>query len=272
MTGYAIVESLCVTPKGDPDRNEDRLVATPDFVAVIDGATSSRPIGGRSGGSVAAETVAEALAALPAQTSARRFADAATDLLAARLGLWPDPMQARPCASVVVWSAHRNEIWRIGDCHFRIDDTEFPGEKLVDFIAYAYRRAVVRGRLRLGAATLEQQRTVAVLDQPFMELVSVQHAFANLDSDDPLAYGVIDGTPVPDRFVETRAAAGASEIVLCSDGFTRPFATLGDGLAELARLKREDPLMARTSGGSRPFPPDQACFDDTSYIRFRPQA
>lgn len=268
---YSAVESLCVTPKGASEKNEDRLVLTENFVAVIDGATSSHPIRGRSGGLVAAEAVAEAIAALPADSSARALVDAATAVLAARLGAWSGAMGARPSASVVVWSAARNEIWRVGDCHFRIDGQAFSGEKRVDRLAYAFRRAVVRGRLALGATTLEGERSVAVLKQPFMDLVEVQHAFANLDSDDPLAYGIIDGSPVPDRFIETRAAAGATEIVLCSDGFPQPYATLDEGLAELARLKIEDPLLIAASWGSRPFPPDADYFDDTTYVRFRPR-
>ena len=269
---HATVESLCATPKGRADRNEDRLVSTENFVAVIDGATNSGPVGGRSGGIVAAEAVAETIAALPAHVSARQFADAATDCLAARLGQWPDKLKARPCASVVVWSAHRQEIWRVGDCHFRVDAAAFAGEKLVDRLSYEFRCAVVKGRLLLGATNVEKQRTVPVLEQPFMPLVEVQHAFANLGYDDPLAYGVIDGTPVPDRFVEIFAVAGASEIVLCSDGWPRPYATLAEGLAELARLKRDDPLLAHAFAGSRPFPPGQDFFDDTTYIRFRPGA
>ena len=159
---HATVESLCATPKGSADRNEDRLVSTENFVAVIDGATNSGPVGGRSGGIVAAEAVAETIAALPAHVSARQFADAATECLAARLGQWPDKMKARPCASVVVWSAHRQEVWRVGDCHFRVDATAFAGEKLVDRLSYASRCAVVKGRLLAGSrdADVEKQRTV----------------------------------------------------------------------------------------------------------------
>jgi hypothetical protein len=190
-------------------------------------------------------------------------------LLAERIGAWPDPRVSRPCASVVVWSRRRAEIWRVGDCHFRLDEVQYPGEKPVDRLAYDFRCAVVRARLALGLTNPEKERAVATLEQPFMPLVAVQHAFANADSDDPLAYGVINGAPIPDRFIELHSTANAREIVLCSDGFPAPYASLGQGLAEIARLRREDPLLVK-SGGSRPFPPGADLFDDTTYVRFAP--
>lgn len=264
---FTVIERFRDTPKA-PDQNEDRLAITENFVAVIDGATSSAPMQGISGGIVAAEAVLDAILALPADATPRQFVDDATARLAARIGAWPDRRLSRPSASAVVWSRRRQEVWRIGDCHFRIDDAEYSGEKLVDRVSYEFRCAVLRGRLALGLTDAEREKTVATLQQPFMPLVDVQHAFANADSDDPLAYGVIDGTPVPDRFIEAHPTAAAREIVLCSDGFLSPCATLAEGLADLARIKRDDPLMTRLVTGSRPFAPGVDCFDDTTYVRF----
>jgi len=264
---FTVIERFCGTAKR-PELNEDRLAITQNFVAVIDGATSSAPMNGVSGGIVAAETVMETIAALPPDATARQFVDDATARLDARIGAWPDQKRGRPCASVVVWSRSRNEIWRIGDCHIRIDDREILGEKLIDRVSYEFRCAVLRGRLALGLTDVERETTVPTLKQPFMPLVEVQHAFANIDGDDPLAYGVIDGTPVPDRFIEIFETFGAGEIVLCSDGFLAPHATLAEALADLARIKREDPIMTRLVTGSRPFFPNADFYDDTTYVRF----
>jgi hypothetical protein len=262
----SVIERFCATPKA-PELNDDRLVVSDDFVAVIDGATSSGPLSGRSGGVIAAEAVADAVLGLAAEATARQFVDEAGALLDRRIGPWPDRLVSRPCASVVVWSRWRNEIWRVGDCHFRLDDREFLGEKYVDRLSYEFRRAVVRSRLALGLTSFDAERLVATLKQPFMPLVEVQHAFANADVDDPLAYGLINGERTPDRFVEIYPVGDAGEIVLCSDGFARPWPTLAEGLDDLARLKREDPLMVNCLTGSRPFPPGADVFDDTTYVR-----
>ncbi|WP_237152474.1 hypothetical protein [Oryzibacter oryziterrae] len=266
---FTVVESLCASGKGSEDKKEDRLVVTDDFVAVVDGATSSGPINGKAGGIVAAECVVEALLALPADATARAFVDAATARLAARMHPWPDETIMRPSAAVVVWNRARQEVWRIGDCHYRIDQRDYAGEKEIDKVSYAFRCAVVKARIALGVSTVEAERRIPTLQQPFMPLVSLQHAFLNKDIADPLAYGAICGTPVPDRFIEVTSTAGAGEFVLCSDGFLSPAATLADGLADLARIRDADPLMVTLTQGSRPFADGADYFDDTTYVRVK---
>ena len=203
----SLMESVCVTAKGEPDRNEDRLVVNDRFVAVIDGATSSKPINGKSGGIVAAQALADVFSQMEATATARDFVNRATTELSRRIGDWPDPQAMRPAAAFVAYSVLRREIWHVGDCHFRIDDREFSGEKEIDRVAYAFRCAVVRARIALGASSVERETSVATLEQPFMPLVEVQHAYCNIDAPDPLAYGAIDGRRVPDRYIEVYATS-----------------------------------------------------------------
>jgi hypothetical protein len=264
---FTVVESICETAKSSPDKNEDRLIIEDDFVAVVDGSTSSSPIRGVAGGIVAAQSVADVVKNLSPRSTAAQFVTAATAELARRVGSWPDPTLSGPSASVVVWSRSRDEIWRVGDCHFRLDGAEYPGEKEIDRIAYAFRCAVVRARLALGLTSIEAERDVPTMKQPFLPLVEIQHAFRNADIDDPLAYGAIDGRPVPGRFIEIHSTTGVARIVLCSDGFNRPFTTLDEGLADLERIRRDDPLMVTSGFGSRPFPAAGKFFDDTTYVR-----
>ena len=74
---FRVVESLCATGKESEAKKEDRLVVTDHFAAVIDGATSSGPIGGRPGCIVAAEAVEAAVKVLPPDATARDFVDRA---------------------------------------------------------------------------------------------------------------------------------------------------------------------------------------------------
>ena len=264
---FSVVESLCATGKDTDARKEDRLVVTDDFAAVIDGATSSGPIGGRPGGIVAAEAVEQTIRDLASDASVRDFVDGATTAIARAIGDWPDETTMRPSAVAAVWSRARGEVWRVGDCHIRIDGREYHGGKEIDRIGYEFRCAVIRARLRLGLTSLDAELRIPTMEQPFRPLVLAQHAFLNLDSDDPLAYGGLAGTFVPDRFVEVFEVADAREIVLASDGFLSPAATLAEGLAEIARVRQNDPLMVELVMGSRPFMPGRDYFDDTTYVR-----
>lgn len=264
---FRVVESLCATGKESEAKKEDRLIVTDDFAAVIDGATSSGPIGGRAGGIVAAEAVEETIKQLAPDATVRDFVDRATATIAEAIGTWPDETVMRPSAVAAVWSRTRGEVWRVGDCHVRVDGQEYPGGKEIDRIGYEFRCAVIRARLKLGMTSLEAERRVPTLEQPFRPLVLAQHAFLNLDSDDPLAYGALAGTFVPDRFIEVFEAANARKIVLASDGFLSPAVTLAEGLAEIARVRENDPLMVELVMGSRPFVPGRDYFDDTTYLR-----
>jgi hypothetical protein len=264
---FCLVESFSETPKGDPSRNEDRLVLSANFVAVIDGASCSGLFGDVPGGIVAADSVVETLRTLSPEADVDAFVKAATERLAKRLGHIA-AQQPRPSAAAVVYSDARREIWRIGDCHFRIDETDYPGGKPIDELAYGFRCAMVRARLQLGLTTVEAETRRGLRDQPFAALLDVQHAFANGDADEPFAYGAIDGRPIPDRFVETYPVGDARQIVLCSDGFLRPHPTLTEGLETLAALRRDDPLLIKRTAGSRPFAPGARFFDDTTYVRF----
>lgn len=264
---FRVLESLCATGKETDAKKEDRLIVTDSFAAVIDGATSSGPIGDRPGGIVAAEAVEQTVGDLPADATVREFVDRATASIAAAIGNWPDETRMRPSAVAAVWSRSRGEVWRVGDCHVRIDGHAYPGGKEIDRIGYEFRCAVIRARLRLGMTSLENERRISTMEQPFRPLVLAQHAFLNLDSEDPLAYGALSGTFVPDRFIEVFPAADASEIVLASDGFLSPPATLAEGLAEIARIRQDDPLMVELVMGSRPFMPGRDYFDDATYLR-----
>jgi hypothetical protein len=265
---FEIIEWMCETPKSDSAMNEDRLIINDRFVAVIDGATPSGPINDVPGGIVAAQSVADALGFLPAMATVHEFLNAANSLLTDRIGDLFEKDAMSPSAAAVVWSSARNELWRIGDCHFRIDNQDYLGEKEVDRVACAFRCGVIRARISLGLTSVEKEREVTVLNQPFMPLVSLQHAFLNLDSEDPMAYGAINGSAIPSRFIEIYKAPFAKQIVLCSDGFVRPFLSLIEAITETNRLSELDPLMIYKYNGSRPFPAGSTLFDDTTYVRF----
>ena len=106
---FSVVENLCATGKDTDARKEDRLVVTDDFAAVIDGATSSGPIGGRPGGIVAAEAVEQTIRDLAPDASVRDFVDGATTAIARAIGDWPDETTMRPSAVAAVWSRARGE-------------------------------------------------------------------------------------------------------------------------------------------------------------------
>ena len=264
---FTVLEQFC-QGKGDPAACEDRLIITPHFIAVIDGATSSAPLAsGKAGGIVAAEAIADTIQSLNPDATAHECITKASQAVFTATGVWPDASQNRPCAAIVVYSAARREIWRVCDCHIRIDGTAYDGEVLVGQIPYTFRSAILRARLALGQTTVTAEQSRPREESLIRPFVQVQNVFLN-NPTDPMGFGAINGLPVPEKFIEVFKVPDAKEIILCSDGFFTPPATLAEGLAELKRLKHEDPLLCHQVNGSRPFPADGDFFDDTTYVRF----
>ena len=267
MSGYEVMETLC-QGKAGPEANEDRLVILPHIVAVVDGTTSSSAFNGVAGGVIAADAVVRAMRDLRANWTFRELVDRATDELSSLLQ--PQASNgASPSAYLIAWHPARDELYRLGDSHARLGDRVLIGEKAIDALGSAFRNACLQGRLRLGLTSIEEARSSHVLEDAQGPLIKVQHAFQNRDTGHPLEYGAIDGTPVPNRFLEIHSTRGVEEVVLCSDGFVSPAPTLAGAVAELARLREIDPLLTFMVEGSRAFPPGRELFDDATYVRLR---
>lgn len=276
-----VVESDVVA-KADPGACEDRLVVDERdgavaFVAVVDGATdkAGRTFDGRAGGWLAAEAVAGAIADLPPEISppdAVRELTAAVASVRAGLGI-PDGSTTAPTAAVAVVSVARREVWRVGDVHVAVrlpgGERIHPADKHVDVAAGLARAAYTHALLAAGTPGEEVLR-----DDPgrtfITPLLELQGALANSEVDSPFAYGVIDGTPVPDGLVEVIPVdRAACEVVVASDGYLSPAPTLAAAEAELEADVRTDPMRIGAHPGTKGVRPGAAGFDDRTYVRLR---
>ncbi len=267
-----VVESLVRGKWDDPVRCEDVAVLDGPFVAVFDGATDKSGVryDGRSPGRFAADIGAAALAALPPEAGARAAIDhVATALAEAVAAVAPGTGRPDmpPCFAMVVYSRHRHEIWRVGDCPFGIDDRADEPTSPIDRATIAARAAYLHSLIAQGA-TVES----LVADDPSRPLLApmfrAQCALVNRTDDNPYAYGAIDGSPVPDRFVEVvPVPAGARSVVLASDGYPELLGTLAQTEQALARLLAADPLCIRLRPNTKGIGPGQISFDDRAYVR-----
>ena len=227
-----------------PDRDCEDVVVTDDLVAVVDGATdeTGARFAGKSGGKFAADVIADALKCLPESATARTFADHLSDALrtAVQDEVGSVPSETRwPVASVVCLTPSAREVWRIGDCHVRIDDTLHPGTKRVDDASYGFRAVINAALIEKGEPLNE-----ILLNDPGAEasrpLYDLQQHLANTAG--AWSYGCVNGRPIPDQHIEVFAVPpGACRVVLTSDGYPTPHPTLAESEAHLARLMASDP-------------------------------
>lgn len=248
----------------DDARNEDVAVATGDFFAVVDGATAKQPSSGSaSPGRRAAEAVAAAIGRLAPGVPATQ---AVAALTAAVAGLAPDPSSDElPSASVVLLSVARNEIWAVGDGWASWGEQPVRFSHEVERRAADARAALLRAELqRVGPEQLLASDPGRAMVLP---LLAAEHLLANLDRDDPLVFGRLDGRPVPDRLVRVVPLPGDwDRVVLASDGYPELPPTLAAAEEHLARRLREDPLMIADPPATKGVAAGGYSYDDRTWL------
>ena len=264
--------------------SEDVVVATDAFAAVIDGASTAATFSHTTDdppGRLAALAIAEAVRRLPAEADAYVAVSLMTQAVAALRGA-QDAASAdadfndRPNASFVLYAAARREVWQVGDCQFLTVDAEgrtqlHTNEKLIDLVMAEWRCAVDRSLLARGVMTETQLRADDRGRQMIDPFIARQIRYQNLDSEHRLAYGVIDGTPLPRRFVRVhRLAPAVRELILASDGYPQLLPTLAESEAALSGLLAADPLCLHAPmTGTKGIKLEAVCHDDRSYLRLR---
>ncbi|MEV4108358.1 hypothetical protein [Nonomuraea sp. NPDC049695] len=282
MPDWRVVERAVLAKAAG--HGEDRLLVLDDgrgvrCAAVIDGVTdkSGRDFGGASGGALAADCVARTLAALPADVTVGEAVASITAELAALRRTWavPDDDLRAPAAVAAVAWPRRRLAWRVGDVHLAVGRRDggrlrwdrHVGGKLIDTVLAGARAAYLHCLLLEG----EHPENLAATDpgraliRPVLER---QAALANRDDAGPFGYGVLDGRPVPERFVETFVLPqDAWEVVLASDGYLGPAQNLVTAEAELRASLRADRLRIMDHAATKGMAPDARSFDDRAYLR-----
>ncbi|MCS4089792.1 hypothetical protein [Rhizobium sp. BK176] len=270
-----IIESHC-HGKGDQDANEDVLVVTESFVLVVDGATdkTGHVVEGMKGGRFVAMVVADLHRSgdLPADIDMNGWIEAITRKVDAELERvsWPAEIP-RPAASALAYSVKRREMFRVGDCHYRIGETDYMGGMAIDDHHGDIRSAKLKACLADGAeiADLLENDPGRKL---ILESLANQYRYANA-AEGNFAYPVVNGDPVPASLIEKSVSVPAgSFVVMTSDGFDFPCATLSDTLSAQRRSYDVDPLRIGLDGSkasTKGLLAGMTQHDDQTYVSFR---
>ena len=254
-----IVETF-IKGKRDAAHCEDGIVLTPHYAAVIDGSTSKTPFclsPTMRNGRYAMTLISEYIGAMPHDATCGDFCKGITQVIAdeyRRAGVH-DRMEAHPeerlCASAIVYSDVRHEVWMVGDCQAIVDGAFYDNAK-------PYEQDIARRRAALilsGMPPVEARRAIEPL------LIAAMREGQNRE------YAVIDGTTVymPGVIV----VPAAHSVVLASDGYPVLLPTLGESEAALARQIERDPQNVSEFIATKGIVEGNCSFDDRAYIRLR---
>lgn len=248
-------------PGKNQDFYEDRIVINDNFVVVMDGVSDREKDRLKPSGLWAVDTLEEAIGCLPAAVEA----DAAIMQISAELAAARELSEYAndrylPGATVLIFSAHRYETWRVGDCSLMIDGYEYPAKKAYDQVMSSARAMLVTMLLEEGQTEQELLKEDFAWDllAPWLER---QHLIANTNH--RFAYGVINGTPVPKHLIEVNQVRPKQELVFASNGYPKVLSNLAVTEAYYKEARRLDPLSIGAHPDWSP------AGDDRTYLRFK---
>ena len=261
-----IIESFTCGKKAMFSKNEDLLLITYDFIAVVDGvsAKNGRLFEGETGGRKAADKICETIVLLDKNATAKEAVEKITRGVA-EVYEENEPKGAA-AAGAIIFSKERNEIWSVGDCQCLINGRLFSHEKEIDKINSDVRTLVLEMAKREGKTQEELLKND--LGRAFiMPILKKQHIFANKTG--RFSYGVFNGTPVPDEHIVIHKVKSGDEIVLASDGYPYLRATLSESEKLLEEELKNNPLCDGGYRSTKGKSEDNISFDDRAYIRFK---
>lgn len=269
------IEECFLKGKHSPETNEDGIIVTPDFVAVIDGATAKSDfrLDGKASGRLAMELALEAIRNFPKDIDAEQAIGRITDRIYSFYkehnlldGLKEEPGK-RFTANGVIYSVARGEVWQVGDCQCIIGDLYSQNEKEIDAIMANARAAFNEAALANGATMkdLEAHDPGRDFIYPFLQRQAVLQN--NPNPEHPYAFPVFDGFPVNMKQVNIFPIGNVEEIILSSDGYPKLFPTLQESESYLANILEKDPLCMRLYKSTKGVKKGNCSFDDRSYIK-----
>lgn len=282
-----IIAEQFIKGKHDETSCEDGIVVTSDFVAVIDGSTSKglkRVDPGKSNGRYCMETIADYIKHMPADISLDDFCEGITkvihDIYVSR-GLFLENVSQplapvdRLCASAVIYSRLRKEVWMIGDCQCivmgKLHVNGKPSESLI-----AEKRAAAFDELASQHSDMTDHGELVhdyARDSVLPELVRSME-------DENKTYAVIDGYPIYRDGIKvinvnvshggTTADSATADIVLASDGYPFLCPTLEKSERKLKKQLATDPYNIGVFKATKGLMRGNVSFDDRAYVRFSP--
>ncbi len=272
-----IEEHHVVGKTGRSEVCEDEIIANERFVAVVDGVTSpiaANTAGEQTPGKKAAGRIREGLEGLPADIGAFEcFRHLNTEI--ARI-YWDEgsleKARANPeyrcCASVIIYSCYRSELWMIGDCQALVGDRLITALKDAEALLAEVRAMFLESELLMGRTVddlLKQDTGRAYI----RELLIRQRLFQNRGANSPYSHFILDGfLDKPEQAMQVyRVPRSCRSLVLASDGYPYLKPTLRESEQALEEIIKKDPLCFRLFKSTKGVYDGNLSFDDRAYVR-----
>lgn len=263
-----ILETFLKCKDGTSPLCGDAICITKDYIAIIDGATpkGTRLWNGAKGDVFVSGLLKDGIAAMPPHLTAKEAIEYINALVCTeyeKIGLSCEelPPEEQLQASVVIYSADRKEIWRFGDCQFRINGEDHIEQRRGDALLADLRVFCMEAARLEGLTNDRDYGREAIL--PFLKS---HMKFANTESE--FGYDVINGGTIYSDHVKIVPVKKGDLVVLSSDGYPTLFDTLAETEAYLFKQLSKDPTCVDTLRSTKGVQKGYESFDDRSYVSF----
>lgn len=274
-----VVETSMRSRMGPPDLSADLMLIQPHIVAVISGmnvnpeADAAQPRGMTPARFAAAVGLAGLRTLDPRATLPEAVEALSSGLSAALERVKPAGRSLNVGYSFAAVSNARREIWRVGNAYV-LPDAHAGGREqgpniLPSLQAVAQARSVILHALmaRTGAKAEALRENDPV--RPMLTPLLVAHASV-VNSHGPLAYGLVNGQPIPAEHLHVQPLPpGSREVVLGTGGYPALLPTLTLTEKHLTTLLDDDPLLITRFPYIRPVRPGHVGYADRAYLRVR---
>ena len=261
----------CTIAKNPTAGNEDGIVVTNDFIAVIDGSTSKSNWKinlNMSNGRYCMMLISQFISQCRYDITLEEMCNEVTLFVRNHypnhcLSEVENHPEARMAASCAIYSRHHNEIWMIGDCFCLLNGICYDNPKPYEDLLAQKRAEIIIQLLASGQATKEELRDNDLGRKAILEEMIITMRNQNK------TYSVIDGFSIPLNKVKIISLPPKpTEIVLATDGYPILMPTHSESEEALRQQAENDPLNIGTFKATKAFKNGSKSFDDRTYIRF----
>ncbi len=263
------LEIFSMSKTGNEADNEDLVYIDEDFYAVFDGATSKT--GDKWQGKTAGRITVELLAEGIKSKAFDREIDGKTavSFLQSKLCAYSEKNDliekgVKLCASAVIYSKARRQIWLVGDCQYSINGEVYSKTKKIDHLFSEMRSMLIQALLAEGKTEAE----LSLRDEArsaMLELMKKQSVFENAEGE--YGFPAFSGRGTVKQVKIVNVPLGA-DVVLASDGYPVLKSTLDESEDKLNELINNDPLCYKEFRSTKGLKKEHKSFDDRSFLRF----
>ena len=253
------------------DTCEDGIVITDNFIAVIDGSTSKttfRLKSEMSNGQYSMKLISDYIRCLHAAVTLSEFCEGITKEIFNKYSnhgtIQTAQPEARLCASAIIYSKAKNEIWMIGDCQCMVDGKLYENPKPDETL-------IASKRAEYFPIFLDQHQDMVeenYICHDYAREAVIGQLIESMQNQNK-TYAVIDGFPIFMQGVKViKLDEGEHDIVFASDGYPFLRSTLEKSEKKLACQLKKDPYNIQTYKATKGLMKGNVSYDDRAYIRF----